>query len=212
MTVAVPLFKHGLEWFGILYRTRGAKPGKREKLLAESNDKFAKASGFPLDAIQKLEDGVRRRFAQLEMAGELNWLPNLSLEEYEASLLAPGRKRSAKQQEQAEFVRKFNQYDEARKGAVEEVWGEVQPLLDEAGVPNERRPVYRRLVGVCCTAALKCEPGSDRERRELDMYILEPQWIHLGLDTALAQKLAAIMLPRFRELARSFPPDPRTKR
>jgi hypothetical protein len=44
------------------------------------------------------------------------------------------------------------------------------------------------------------------------MYILEPQWIHLGIDTALAQKLAAIMLPRFRELAKSFPPDPRPKR
>jgi transcriptional regulator with XRE-family HTH domain len=212
MTVTEPLFKHGLEWFGILYRTRDAKPGAREKLLADSEATFAKASRFPLDAIRKLEDGMRRRFAQLEMAGELNWLPNLSLEEYEASLLAPGRKRSAKQQEQAEFVRKFNQYDEARKGAVEKVWGEVQPLLDEAGVPNERRPVYRRLVGVCCTAALRCEPGSDRERRELDTYILEPQWIHLGLDTALAQRLAAIMLPRFRDLAKSFPPDPRSKR
>jgi hypothetical protein len=44
------------------------------------------------------------------------------------------------------------------------------------------------------------------------MYILEPQWIGLGLETALARKLAAIMLPRFRELAKSFPPDPRPKR
>jgi transcriptional regulator with XRE-family HTH domain len=212
MTVTEPLFKHGLEWFGILYRTRDANSGVREKLLAQSEARFAKASGFPLGAIRKLEDGVRRHFAEMEMAGELNWLPNLSLEEYEASLLAPGRKRGVKQQEQAEFVRKFNQYDEARKAAVEKVWGEVQPELDKAGVPQERRPVYRRLVGVCSTAALNYEPGSDRERRELDMYILEPQWIHLGIDTALAQKLAAIMLPRFRELAKSFPPDPRPKR
>ncbi len=212
MTVTEPLFKHGLEWFGILYRTRSAKPGTREKLLAQSEARFAEASGFPLDAIRKLEDGVRRHFAQMEMAGELNWLPNLSLEEYEASLLAPGRKRGVKQQEQAEFVRKFSQYDEARKAAIEKVWGEVQPELDKAGVPQERRPVYRRLVGTCCTAAMNYEPGSDRERRELDMYILEPQWIGLGLDTALARKLAGIMLPRFRELAKSFPPDPRSKR
>jgi hypothetical protein len=212
MTVTEPLFKHGLEWFGILYRTRSARPGVREKLLAQSEARFAKASGFPLDAIRKLEDGLRRHFAQMEMARDIDWLPNLSLEEYEASLLAPGRKRGVKQQEQAEFVRKFNQYDEARKAAIEKVWGEVQPLLDEASVSMERRPVYRRLVGVCSTAALNYEPGSDRERRELDMYILEPQWIHLGIDTALAQKLAAIMLPRFRELAKSFPPDPRPKR
>jgi hypothetical protein len=34
----------------------------------------------------------------------------------------------------------------------------------------------------------------------------------LGLDTALAQKLAEVMLARFRELAKSFPPDPRPKR
>ncbi len=212
MTVTEPLFRHGLEWFGVLYRTRDAKPGTREKLLAESEARFARASGFPLDAIRKLEDGVRRHFAQMDVAGELDWLPNLSLEEYEASLLAPGRKRSVKQQEQDEYVRKFNQYDEARKAAVEKVWGEVQPALDKAGVPQERRPVYRRLVGVCSTAALNYEPGSDRERRELDMYILEPQWIGLGLDTALARRLAAVMLPRFRELARSFPPDPRPKR
>ncbi len=212
MTVAEPLFKHGLEWFGILYRTRSARLGAREELLAQSEARFAKASGLPLDAIRKLEDGVRRRFAELEMAGELNWLPNLSLEEYEASLLAPGRKRSVKQQEQAEYVRKFSQYDAARKAAVERVWGEVQPLLDDAGVPKERRTVYRRLVGVCCSAALNCEPGSAGERQELDMYILEPLWIGLGLDTALAQKLAAIMLPRFRDLARSLPSDPRPKR
>jgi transcriptional regulator with XRE-family HTH domain len=41
---------------------------------------------------------------------------------------------------------------------------------------------------------------------------LEPQWIRLGLDTALAQRLAGVMLARFRELAGSFPPDPRPKR
>jgi len=37
-------------------------------------------------------------------------------------------------------------------------------------------------------------------------------WIRLGLDTALAQKLAGIALARLRELAQSFPPDPRPKR
>ncbi len=85
-------------------------------------------------------------------------------------------------------------------------------MLDEAAVPKERRTVYRRLAGVCCTAALNSEPGSERERRQVDEYILEPQWIRLGLDTALAQKLAGIMLARFRELAESLPPDPRPRR
>jgi hypothetical protein len=46
----------------------------------------------------------------------------------------------------------------------------------------------------------------------VEEYILEPRWIGLGLDTALAQKLAAIVLVRFRELAKYFPPDPRPKR
>jgi hypothetical protein len=32
------------------------------------------------------------------------------------------------------------------------------------------------------------------------------------LDTALTQKLAGIILARFRDLAKSFPPDPRPKR
>ena len=41
--------------------------------------------------------------------------------------------------------------------------------------------------------------------------------LHLRLkagltQTALAQKLAGVMLARFRELAESFPPDPRPKR
>jgi hypothetical protein len=50
------------------------------------------------------------------------------------------------------------------------------------------------------------------ERRQVEEYILDPRWIGLGLDTALAQKLAAIVLARFRDLAKSFPPDPRPTR
>jgi hypothetical protein len=68
------------------------------------------------------------------------------------------------------------------------------------------------MVGICCAAALNFAPGSVGERRESNKYILEPQWLGRGLDTALAQKLANVMLARFRELARSFPPDPRPKR
>jgi len=212
VAVAVPLLDHGLEWFAILDRTCKARPGVREKLLAESAARFAKASRFPLDAIRKLEDGVRRRFAELEMAGELNWLSNLSLDEYEAGLLAPARKRSLKQDLQREYVRRFNDYDAARKSAVEQVWQEVQPLLDRAGVPSERRSVYRGLVGTCCTAALEFEPGSKGEKQEVEQYILDPLWASRGLDKALAEKLCGIMLARFRELAKSFPPDPRPKR
>ena len=37
-------------------------------------------------------------------------------------------------------------------------------------------------------------------------------WIRLGLDTALAQKLAGIAFSHFRELAKPFPSDPRSKR
>jgi hypothetical protein len=54
--------------------------------------------------------------------------------------------------------------------------------------------------------------GGANESRRAEEYILEPRWIGLGLDTALAQKLAAIALARFRDLAKSFPPDPRPKR
>jgi transcriptional regulator with XRE-family HTH domain len=212
MTVTVPMFDHGLEWFRILYRTRKARTGVREKLLAESEAKFEHDSRFPQDAIRKLEDGVRRQFALMEMAGDLDWLPSLTLDEYEARLLAPSRKRSLRQKQHDEHVRKFNQYDLARQAAFEQVSEELQPMLDEAGVAKERRPVYNGMVGTCCTAALNFEPGSVSERRELDMYILEPHWLERGLDTALARKLANVMLTRFRELARSFPPDPRPKR
>jgi transcriptional regulator with XRE-family HTH domain len=211
-SVRVPLFNHGLEWFRILYQTRKARPGSREKLLTECEARFEKESRFPLDAIRKLEEGVRRHFGEMEMRGDLDWLPDLTLEEYEASLLAPSRKRSLRQVQHDEHVRKYNQYDLARQAAVEQVWNEVQPMLDEASVPKERRAVYRGMVGICCAAALNFEPGSVGERRELDKYILEPQWLKRGLDTTLAQKLAGVMLARFRELAKSFPSDPRPKR
>jgi hypothetical protein len=212
MTVVEPLLNHGLEWFSILYRTRNAKPGVREKQLAESEAEFAKASRFPLDAIRKLEDGVRRHFARLEMSGELDWLPSLNLEEYEDGLLTPTRKRTLKQEQLDQFRHELGEYESARKTAIEQVWAEVQPMLDAAGVPQGRRPVYRRLVGVCFTAATRFEPASAGERAQVDEYILNPQWIGLGLDTALAQKLAGIMLTRFRELAKLFPPDPRPRR
>ena len=212
MAVTVPLFDHGLEWFGILYRTRRARPGKREMLLARSQADFAEASRFPLNSILRLEDGVRRRFAELERSGDLDWLPNLGLAEYEAGLLSPARMRNLKQEQHREFVRRLGEYDTARKVAVERVWAEMQPVLDEAGVPGERRAVYRGLVGACCAAALSLESGNAGEKKQLDEYILEPRWIRLGLDTALAHKLCGVMLARFRELAKSFPPDPRPKR
>ncbi len=206
------LFNHGLEWFGVLYHTRAKRPEARERQLAASEERFIKGSGVPESAIRHIQAAVRRHFIEMETRGDMDWLPDLSLDEYEASLLAPTRKRGLKRQEHDEYLRKFEVYEAARKAAVEQVWSEVQPMLDEAGVPKERRPVYRGVVGACCTAALSTEPGSTQERRQVEEYILEPRWIGLGLDTALAQKLAAVVLARFRELAKSFPPDPRPKR
>jgi transcriptional regulator with XRE-family HTH domain len=206
------LFNHGLEWFGILYRTRGRRPETRERRLAASEERFVRGSGVPVPAIRYIQDAVRRRFVEMETRGDMDRLPDLGLDGHEAGLLAPTRKRELKQQEHYEYLRKFEAYETARKAAVEQVWREVQPVLDEANVPKERRPVYRGAVAACCTAALNTEPGSAAERQQVEEYILEPRWIRLGLDTALAQKLAAVVLSRFRELARSFPPDPRPKR
>jgi transcriptional regulator with XRE-family HTH domain len=206
------LFNHGLQWFATLYRTRKGKAEARERLLAASEEEFIKASRMPLPVVRHIQDAVRGHFADMEMRGDLDWLPTLGLDEYEASLLVPKRKRELRQEEHNEFVRKFGEYETARTAAVELVWNEVQPVLDEAGVAKERRPVYRGAVRTCCTAALNTEPGSQQERRQIEEYILEPRWIGLGLDTALAQKLAAIALARFRDLAKSFPPDPRPRR
>jgi len=211
MVVRKPLFDHGLEWFRILFETRRSRAETREQRLARSEAEFAEASRMPLEVIRHIQDAVRRRFAEMETSGDLDWLPDLSLGEYEANLLAPARKRSLKQEQHAEFLRKFGQYEAARKAAVERVWTELQTVLDEAGVPRERRPVYRGVVGASCTA-MSFAPGSSEERRQLDECILEPRWIRLGLDTALAQKLAGIAMARLRELAESFPPDPRPKR
>jgi len=212
MTVRKPLYDHGLEWFGILLKTRRSRVSTREQRLAGSEAEFARASQLPLPMVRRVQDAVRGHFAEMEMRGDLDWLPELSLDEYEARLLAPARKQGARRQLREDYLRKFAEYETARKAAVEQVWNEVQPLLDEAGVPQERRPVYRGAVGACCTAALNTEPGSAREQRQVDEYILEPRWVRLGLDTALAQKLAGIALARMRELAESFPPDPRPKR
>jgi len=208
----IALFNHGLEWFSILYNTRSRRPATRDKRLAASEAEFAKASQLPLEVIRDVQDAARGHFGEMEMRGDLDWLPELSLDEYEASLLKPGRKRELREEQRREFARKIEEYEAARKAAVEQVWQEVQPVLDEAGVAKERRTVYRRLAGACCTAVLNSEPGGEMERREIDGYIHEPQWIRLGLDTALAQKLAGIMLMRLRELARSLPPDPRPRR
>jgi hypothetical protein len=206
------LFNHGLQWFAILYATRRSRVATREKRLAASEARFAEASGLPLPEIRYVQDKVKEHFGEMERKGDLDWLPALTLDEYESSLLKPASRRELREGQRREFSRSIEEYEVARRAAVERVWQEVQPVLDEAGVPRERRTVYRRLVGVCFTAATSFEPGSVGERKQLDEYILEPQWIGLGLDTALAQKLAALMLASFRELAESLPPDPRPKR
>ncbi len=206
------LFNHGLEWFGILYRTRKNRPETRERQLVASEERYVKDGSLPVSAIRYIQDAVRRHFAELEARGDLDWLPELSLDEYEASLLAPTRKRELKRVQHDEYLRKFGVYDAARKAAVEQVWNEVQSVLDEANVFKERWPVYRMAVAWFCTVAGQTEPGSAEERRQVEEYTLEPRWIRLGLDTALAQRLAAMVLARFRDLAKSFPPDPRPRR
>jgi hypothetical protein len=206
------LFNHGLEWFGILFRTRRNRPETRERRLAASEERFTKGSGASVSTIHHIQDAVRRHFGELEMKGDLDWLPDLTLDEYEASLVAPTRKRELERAQHDEFVRKLGEYEAARKAAVEQVWNEAQPALDEANVPKERRPVFRMAVAWFCTVAGKTEPGSADESRQLQEYINEPRWMRLGLDTALAQKLAGVVLARFRDLAKSFPSDPRPKR
>ena len=206
------LFNHGLEWFGILYRTLRKRPETRERQLAAAEERFTRDSRLPVSAIRYIQDAVRRHFAEMEMKGDLDWLPELTLDEYEASLLAPTRKRDLRQELHREYVRKFEEYETARKTAVEQVWNEVQPVLDEANVPKERRSVYRGAIATFCYVAGQTQPGSADESRQSQEYITEPRRIQLGLDTAVAQKLAGIVLARFRDLARAFPPDPRPKR
>jgi transcriptional regulator with XRE-family HTH domain len=212
MVVRKPLFDHGLEWFRILFETRRSRADTREQRLARSEAEFVKASQMPVPVICSIQDAVRRHFAEMEVKGDLDWLPDLSLDEYEARLLAPARKQGARQQLREDYLRKFEEYETARKAAVELVWNEVQSVLDEACVPKERRPVYRGVITACFTAATHFEPGSAGETKQLDERVFDPNSIRLGLDTALAQKLAGIALARFRELAESFPPDPRPKR
>jgi hypothetical protein len=206
------LFNHGLQWFAILYATRKSRPAMREKRLAASEAKLENASGLPLEEIRYVQDRAKEHFGELERRGDLDWLPELSLDEYEASLLKPARRRDARRAQRQELSLKIGEYGAACRAVVERVWQEAQLLLDEAGVAKERRVVYRPLAGYCFTAALNSEPGSEREQRQLDEYILEPRRIRLGLDTALAQRLAGTMLARFRELAKSLPSDPRPKR
>ncbi len=206
------LFNHGLEWFAVLYATRKSRPATRDKRLAASEARFAEASKLPLHQIRYVQDKVKEHFGEMERKGDLDWLPDLSLDEYEASLLKPQGGRELRREQRLQYGLKIGEWQAARKALVDQVWQEVQPVLDDAGVPKERRATYRGLVGACCAAALNFEPGSVGEKTQLDEYILNPEWIDRGLDTALAQKLAALMLVRFRELAKTLPPDPRLKR
>jgi len=112
------LFNHGLEWFSILLQTRKSRPATRESRLAASEARFARASQLPLTVIRHVQDAVLRRFGEMEMRGDLDWVPVLSLDEYEASLLTPARKRGLKQEQLQERVRKMIEYDAALKAAV----------------------------------------------------------------------------------------------
>jgi len=206
------LFNHGLEWFAVLYATRKRRAATRDKRLAASEVKFAEGSGVTLESARYVQDRVREHFGEMERKGDLDWLPVFTLDEYESSLLKPASRRGLREEQRHEMSLKIGEYGAACRAATEQVWLEVQPVLDQAGVAKERRAVYRRLAGVCFTAVLHSEPGGEMERREIDAYVHQPEWIRLGLDTALAEKLAGIMLPRLRELARSLPPDPRPKR
>jgi len=116
------LFNHGLQWFAILYATRKSRAATREKRLAASEARFAEASGLPLPEIRYVQDKVKERFGELERKGDLDWLPVLTLDEYESSLLKPASRRELREGQRREFSRNIEEYEVARRAAVEKVW------------------------------------------------------------------------------------------
>ena len=205
--VRAHLASHGRTVWGILRRTRKAKPGKRKKLLEEAHEKMVKARVTTEQAIVRIEEVTTRLFRELEASGELDLLPDANVAGKLLSLKPADRLTTTDRMFEEEFRTRVNEFNMARYRVIDKVFEEVMPMLERAELVKGEYVNYRGVVVDCLVIALRTRPGSEERGRMREQAIAA--LAALGRDLDLGRRIADFSLARFDELKSTIPPNPR---
>jgi transcriptional regulator with XRE-family HTH domain len=200
----IHLTDYGHKVFRILYSTRRSRPERREKLLAEAEAWMAGFNVLPLEALQFIQGAMRKVYDRMVETGDINWQPEMTLEDLDKVLLTPTGSMEMRRERQE----RRNEYDRARWQMQETIWREAGPLLGTAGVAEGRRPAYRFIVPHVCHTAARHGAESDETRRSIEERVADPELVRRGIDPDVARRLAEFALKRFGELRSTLPPEP----
>lgn len=206
MTAVSYLKTHAHKVFRILYRTRRSKPVRREELLQAAEAWMVSMKVLPLSAIQYIAGIAQAVFERLERSGDLDWLPDWTVDDLDTVLLTPQRRRELKEEQRDQFRQSLAEYTKAREALVEQVWQEVLSLLEQ--VPKARHNLYRAVARELCGIVDRFAPSDPRAQQQAGACISRADYVRLGLDRAIARRVAELVLPRYDELRNSLPAHP----
>jgi hypothetical protein len=129
----------------------------------------------------------------MEMTGEFDKLPEAG----------PTRTKARDQFRLANFA-----HTHARARLMEQLTSEVRPMLQAAGVPENRCDPYFRTVRYYCHISDCFEPGSPEQAKAIEEHLADELMMRLGRDPALARKVGEFTLRRYGELKPALPQDP----
>jgi len=194
-TLRIHLVNYGHAVFRILKRTRRSNPERRAAQLAEAP--AALRGTVPDQAIKFVESAITDLFRKMEMAGELDSLPEAGPTKAEVR----DQFRQAKDAQAA-----------ARRRLMEQLTNEVRPMLAAAGVPENRYDTYFMTVRHYCHISDWFDPGTPEQAKAIQEHLADARMIQLGRDPALAREVGEFTLRRYGELKSALPADPRQSR
>jgi hypothetical protein len=94
---------------------------------------------------------------------------------------------------------------------MEQLTNEVRPMLQAAGVPENRYDPYFRTVRHYCHISDWFDPGTPEQAKAIEGDLADARLIQLGRDPTLARKVGKFTLRRYGELKSALPPDPHAR-
>ena len=182
-----------------LNRSRGRRAGKRPALLERAAALRAGEEAVRPEHLQAVRDGLIEFFRQAEMTGQLDVEPQLE----------PGEDRAKHGfQPKPDLRPERDAWDKAREALVEQLWQEVSQMPELAAKGAQRIGLWRAAVRGLCSIVDHHAPDTADCRREVEAMAADEYWSRRGRDPALVRRLAAVVIPRWKELRSTLGPHP----
>ncbi len=181
---------YGRKVFRILYQTRKLRPALRERRLRRCRA-WAERKAVQADVIHYLYKAVTALFEDMEVKGELDWLPPAAQAKH-LMLLSPRHRIETdydlcRTEWMARMYKEHRAREEARKPVIEAALN----LLRSSGLIGNRAGNYRSIITAFLNVAETTQPGSAARERGVANIVSVHQQPYI--DQALLRRLAELV-------------------